>query len=73
VEHDSEFEYNNYDVVEKLIVNDSTPLWCWWIIKKLNSNYRNYAERFNMTLNPKKQTELNTTSGLFQREFVETV
>jgi hypothetical protein len=24
VEHDSEFEYNNYDVVEKLIVNDST-------------------------------------------------
>jgi hypothetical protein len=33
VEHDSEFEYNNqmYDVVEKLIVNDSTQLlWCWW-------------------------------------------
>ena len=31
-EHDSEFEYNNqmYDVVEKIIVNDSTQLWCWW-------------------------------------------
>jgi len=46
-EHEGEFEYNNqmYDVVEKLIVNDSTQLWCWWDHKetKLNKKLQELA------------------------------
>lgn len=31
-EHAKEFEYQTqmYDVVEKVVANDSTQLWCWW-------------------------------------------
>jgi hypothetical protein len=64
-EHDSEFEYNNqmYDVVEKLIVNDSTQLWCWWDHKetKLNIKLQELAlSAFQHDAKSKeKQTELN--------------
>ena len=64
-EHDSEFEYNNqmYDVVEKLIVNDSTQLWCWWDHKetKLNKKLQELAlSAFQQDARSKeKQNELN--------------
>jgi len=64
-EHDSEFEYNNqmYDVVDKLIVNDSTQLWCWWDHKetKLNKKLQELVQTAfqNDTKSKEKQNKLH--------------